>query len=560
MSAADTQKIWLDNYPDGVPAEIAPSEHASLADLLVASCETFRSRPAYTCMGKSLSYGDVEDASRNLAAFLQSKGLAKGDRVAIMMPNMLAYPVALMAGLRGGYAVVNVNPLYTPRELEHQLKDSGAEAIIVLENFASTVQAVIANTAVKHVVVANLGDFLGFKGLIVKFVVRHLKKMVPAWSLPGHTSFADALAVGAAGNFTPVDNGPEDIAFLQYTGGTTGVSKGAILLNRNVLANIQQNDAWSTPVMNQPGMPDQLTYVCALPLYHIFSLTICALSGMQKGAHNLLITNPRDIPAFVKDLSSQPFHVFPGLNTLFVALMNNAEFRKLDFSQLLMTFAGGMAMQRAVAEEWQELTGVKISEGYGLSETAPTVTSNRLDTSEFSGNIGLPVPSTVVVIRDEDGRDVPLGEPGEICISGPQVMAGYWQRPDETAEAMTEDGFFRSGDIGVLNEDGTFMIVDRMKDMILVSGFNVYPTEIEDVLATHPGILESAVVGVPDEKSGETVKIFLVKKDPALTEADVKAFCQKNFTGYKRPKHIEFRDDLPKSNVGKILRRELRET
>lgn len=553
------EKIWLKNYPEGVPAEIGPSPYNSLADVLTEACGKFSGKPAYTCMGKTLSYSEVEAMSAKLGAFFQSKGLQKGARIAIMMPNVLQYPITLMAILRAGYAVVNVNPLYTARELEHQLNDSGAEAIVVLENFATTLEAVVHKTEVKHVIVATMGDLMGLKGLLVNFVVRRVKKMVPAWSLPGHTAFNDAIDVGSGMQLKPVETTPDDVAFLQYTGGTTGVSKGATLLHRNVLANIQQNDLWVQPIFNAKGKPDDLTYVCALPLYHIFALTVNALMGMQQGAHNLLIPNPRDIPGFVKELEKHKFHVFPGLNTLYNGLMNNDDFHKLNFGNMMLTLGGGMAVQAAVADRWQKLTGVAIHEGYGLSETSPVATSNRFDMAEYTGTIGLPVPSTELVIRDENGKDLPIGEAGEICIRGPQVMAGYWQRPDETANVMSEDGFFKSGDVGVMDERGYFKIVDRKKDMILVSGFNVFPTEIEDVVALHPGVLEAAAVGVPDDHSGEAVKLFVVKKDPNLTEDSLAQHCKDNLTGYKRPKHIEFRDELPKTNVGKILRRALRE-
>jgi long-chain acyl-CoA synthetase len=509
-------------------------------------------------MGKTLTFAEVEQMSHALGGYLQSRGLQKGARVALMMPNVLQYPVAMMAVLRAGYAIVNVNPLYTPRELEHQLNDSGAEAIVILENFAATLQKVVANTKVKHIVVATLGDLLGVKGLLVNFVVRRVKKMVPAWSLPTSVSFIDALAAGRNAGLKPVATGPDDIAFLQYTGGTTGVSKGAVLLNRNVLANIKQNAEWVHAVFAKDGKPADLTYVCALPLYHIFALTVNALMGAEQGAHNILVTNPRDIAGFVKILKGQKFHILPGLNTLFIGLMNNEDFRKLDFSSLKLTFGGGMAVQKAVADRWQQVTGCPIHEGYGLSETSPVATANRFDLKEFTATIGLPVPSTDIAIRDDDGNDVPLGEAGEICIRGPQVMAGYWNRPDETAKVMTADAFFRSGDIGIMDERGYVKIVDRKKDMILVSGFNVYPNEIEDVLARMDGVLESAAIGVADEKSGEAVKVFVVRKDSNLTQEQVISFCKENLTAYKCPKHVEFRNELPKSNVGKILRKELR--
>ena len=551
-------KPWLPSYPDVVKHQISPIGDESIGDMMVRSCRTYADRPAFTSMGRSMTFAELEQASVHFAAYLQSKGLAKGARVALMMPNVLQYPIALMAVLRAGYAVVNVNPLYTPRELEHQLKDSGAEAIVILENFASTLDAVLARTSVKHVVVASMGDMLGLKGFIVNLVVRRVRKMVPAWSLPGHVTFKDAMKAGAGKTFRKPEVSGDDAAFLQYTGGTTGVSKGATLLHRNVLANVAQNALWVESAFVKRRRPERLTYVCPLPLYHIYALTVNALMGMQQGAENILIANPRDIPAFVKELRKYPVNVFPGLNTLFNALLNNEDFGKLDFKPLLLTFGGGMAVQRPVAERWQKLTGIVISEGYGLSETSPVVTANRFDADAFTGTIGLPLPSTEVAIRDEDGRDVPLGEVGEICIRGPQVMAGYWKRPDETEKVMAPDGFFKSGDMGFMDESGYVKIVDRKKDMILVSGFNVYPNEIEEVMAMHPGVAEVAAVGVPDEKSGEVPKIFVVRKDGKLTEDDLMAFAREQLTAYKRPRHVEFRDELPKTNVGKILRRELR--
>jgi long-chain acyl-CoA synthetase len=551
-------KPWHKSYPPGIATEIGEITDKSIADLMVSSCKKFADRPAFTCMDKTITFAELEEKSRHLAGYLQSKGLKKGARVALMMPNILQYPVALMAVLRAGYTVVNVNPLYTPRELEHQLKDSGAEAIVILENFATTLEKVVKNTDVKHVIVASMGDMLGIKGVIVNLVVRRVKKMVPAWSLPGHVKFNQALKEGQTTTFRPADIGHDDIAFLQYTGGTTGVSKGAVLLNRNVLANVAQNAIWVEGAFLDKPRPERMTYVCALPLYHIYALTVNALMGMQQGANNILIPNPRDIPAFVKELGKHEFHIFPGLNTLFNALLNNEDFRKLDFSNLHITFGGGMAVQGAVAERWKALTGNVIAEGYGLSETSPVATANRFDGKEFTGTIGLPMPSTEIVIRDEDGKDQPAGKVGEILIKGPQVMAGYWNRPDETAKVMTKDGFFRSGDMGFMDKNGYVKIVDRKKDMILVSGFNVYPNEIEDVVAKHPGVLEAAAIGIPDERSGEVPKLFVVKKDPSLTTEQILDYCKENLTGYKRPKQVEFRDELPKTNVGKILRRELR--
>ncbi|CAM5776410.1 2-succinylbenzoate--CoA ligase [Mesorhizobium amorphae] len=559
LAAGQPAKPWLASYASVVPAEIAGLPAESIGDLLVTACKKFASHPSYTCMDKSMTYGELERHSTAFAAYLQSKGLAKGARIAIMMPNVLQYPVAMMAVLRAGYTVVNVNPLYTPRELEHQLKDSGAEAIIILENFATTLQAVIARTPVKHVIVASMGDMLGgLKGMIVNLVVRKVKKLVPAWSLPGHVKFPAALREGAGKAFKPVAVTRSDVAFLQYTGGTTGISKGATLLHSNVLANVEQNRLWQETAFVKRARPDRLIFVCALPLYHIYALTVNALMGMQQGAQNILIPNPRDIPGFVKELQKYPINVFPELNTLFNALLNNEDFRKLDFKPLLLVFAGGMAAQRPVAERWKQLTGVNISEGYGLSETSPVATANRFDADEFTGTIGLPIPSTEISIRDEDGNPVPLGEVGEICIKGPQVMAGYWNRPDETAKVMTDDGYFKSGDMGFMDDKGYTKIVDRKKDMILVSGFNVYPNELEEVVAQHPGVLEVAAIGVPDEKSGEIPKLFVVKKDPDLTAEALLEYCKQNLTGYKRPKYIEFRTELPKTNVGKILRRELR--
>src|SRR6266702_1435252 len=552
-------KIWLKSYPPGVPAEIDPSRYSSVAELLEEAFRDHRAKPAFVCMGQEISYGELDALSRKLAAWFQSKGLARGARIAIMMPNVLQYPVAIAAILRAGYVVVNVNPLYTPRELEHQLKDCGAEAIIVLENFATTVQQVIAKTAVKHVIVGSMGDLLGFKGVIVNLVVRRVKKMVPAYSIPGAATFNDALAAGRRMTLTQPPIGPDDVAFLQYTGGTTGVSKGATLLHRNILANVLQNDAWLQPALKKPPHVDQLFIVCALPLYHIFALTACFLLAMRAGGVNLLIPNPRDMPGFIKELMKYQVNSFPAVNTLYNGLLHSPGFDKVDFSKLKTSFGGGMATQKAVAEAWLKTTGCALSEGYGLSETSPTLTCNPADTDKFSGSIGLPVPSTYLSIRDDDGNEVPLGEPGEICAKGPQVMAGSWNRPEETANVMTADGYFRTGDIGVMDERGYTKIVDRKKDMILVSGFNVYPNEIEEVIASHPGVLDLAVIGISDSKSGDAVKAFVVKKDPNLTAEDVIKFCQGQLTGYKVPKHIEFRADLPKTNVGKILRRQLRD-
>jgi long-chain acyl-CoA synthetase len=553
------ERIWLKQYPAGVPADIDLTQYSSLVELLEESFAKFADRKAFICMDKSISYRDLDEMSAALGAYLQSKGLQKGARVALMMPNVLQYPVSTAAVLRAGYAVVNVNPLYTPRELEHQLKDSGAEAIVVLENFATTVQQVIAKTAVKHVIVGSMGDLLGFKGVIVNLVVRKVKKMVPAWSIPGAVSFNEALSAGRSLKLSKPKLTLDDVAFLQYTGGTTGVSKGATLLHKNILANVLQNDAWLQPALKKPPIVDQMIIVCALPLYHIFALTACYLLGVRAGGTNLLIPNPRDMAGFVKELTKYQVSFFPAVNTLYNGLLHTPGFDKLDFSKLKVSNGGGMAVQRPVAEKWLKITGCPLAEGYGLSETSPTLTCNPADTDQFSGSIGIPVPSTYISIRDDDGNEVPLGQPGEICAKGPQVMAGYWNRPEETANVMTADGFFRTGDIGVMDERGFAKIVDRKKDMILVSGFNVYPNEIEEVIASHAGVLECAVIGVADAKSGEAVKAFIVKKDPNLTAEEVIKFCGTQLTGYKVPKQIEFRTDLPKTNVGKILRRELRD-
>jgi long-chain acyl-CoA synthetase len=554
------EKIWLKSYPEGVPAEIDPGEYRSLTQLMEESFRKHASRNACVCMDKFLTYAEVDEYSRALAAWLQGTGLRQGARVAIMMPNILQYPIAIAGILRAGFTVVNVNPLYTPRELEHQLKDSGAEAIIILENFATTLQQVIAGTDIRHVVVASMGEMLGtLKGMIVNFVVRKVKKLVPAYHLPHAMRFGQVLREGARKVAKPVESGPDDIAFLQYTGGTTGISKGAVLTHRNVIANVLQNEAWIQPLLKSEPRVETLTIVCALPLYHIFALTVCCLFGIRVGGLNILIPNPRDIGGFIKELSKYRFNLLPAVNTLYNGLLNHPDFAKLDFTYLKISNGGGMAVQKAVSDKWRAITGRPIIEGYGLSETSPVVTANPCDAEEFSGSIGLPIPSTEIAILDDAGAPVPAGQPGEIAIRGPQVMAGYWNRPDETANAMTADGFFKSGDIGIMDERGYVRIVDRKKDMILVSGFNVYPTEIEGVVAEHPGVLEVACIGVPDEDSGEAVKLFVVRKDPALTAQQLSAYCKERFTGYKRPKHIEFRGELPKTNVGKILRRALRD-
>jgi len=550
------EKIWLKSYPKGVPAEIDVNAYRSIPHLFDANIDKYRTRPAYICMGKTITFDDVDRLSTRFGAWLQSRGLAKGARVAVMMPNVLQYPVAVFGILRAGYTVVNVNPLYTPRELEHQLKDSGAEAIVILENFAGTLEQVLSKTPVKHIVVAAMGDLLGLKGLIVNFVVRKVKKMVPPFNLPGAVAFNTAISDGAGMQLKKVDVGPEDIAFLQYTGGTTGVSKGAMLLHRNIIANMEQVSAWFSPTRKED---DPLIMVAPLPLYHIYALTCNCMFMLRDGGCNLLIPNPRDIPGFIKELKNNRFTAMSGLNTLYNALLNHPDFASVDFSQLRMASAGGMEMQKAVADRFQKATKVAILEGYGLTETSPVATTNPVDQTEFSGTIGLPVPSTVITIRDDDEKILPVGEVGEICIAGPQVMKGYWQRPEETAKVMAKDGAFKTGDIGVMDERGYVKIVDRKKDMILVSGFNVYPNELEGVVAMMPGVLEVAVIGVPDEHSGEVPKVFIVKKDPALTEKMVMDFCKEQLTGYKRPKYVEFSAELPKTNVGKILRRALRD-
>ncbi|WP_338415288.1 long-chain-fatty-acid--CoA ligase [uncultured Sphaerotilus sp.] len=558
-----TTRPWLQSYPEGVPATIDAGTQRSLVDLLDTSFRQHASRQAALFLEQPISFRTIDEQSAALGAWLQARGLARGARVALMMPNLPQYLVAIAAVLRAGYIVVNVNPLYTPRELQHQLVDSGAEAIVLLENFAGTLAEVVRQTQVKHIVLAAMGDMLPpWRRHLVNFVVRHVRKMVPEFRLPegqGHsvTRFNDAVAAGSRLKLARSAVGPDDIAFLQYTGGTTGVSKGATLLHRNVVANILQSEAWFQPMLGRIG-DQQMTSVCALPLYHIFALTVSYFLGARLGHRLILIPNPRDLPALIGALKGHRIHMFPAVNTLYNALAHNAEFARLDFSQLVVSNGGGMAVQKATAEKWLKVTGCPIAEGYGLSETSPVATANRIDLKEFTGTIGLPVPSTDIAIRDDDGEDVPTGQPGEICIRGPQVMAGYWKRPDETAQVMTADGYFKSGDIGVMDERGYVRIVDRKKDMILVSGFNVYPTEIEQVVNLHPGVLECAAIGIPDARTGEAVKLFVVKDDPALAEEDLAAYCRDNFTAYKRPKFIEFRDDLPKSNVGKILRRELR--
>lgn len=551
-------KVWLKNYQPGVPAEIDINQFQSVSEVFARSVERFRDRPAMANMGKVYTYGELDALTVRFASFLQNTlKLPMGARVAVMMPNLLQYPVAVFAILRAGYTVVNVNPLYTPRELEHQLNDAGVDTIVILENFANVLQQVIARTAVKHVVLTRIGDLLGApKSWLVNFAVKHVKKMVPAWKLPvTPVLFNDALKAGAAQPLTPVSIGHDDVAFLQYTGGTTGVAKGAMLLHRNIVANMLQAGAWVKPVVRE----GQEVIVTALPLYHIFSLTANLMVFTEIGALNILITNPRDIPGFIKEIKQYPVTAMTGVNTLFNALLNHPDFASVDFSTWRLALGGGMAVQKAVADKWKAVTGVPLIEAYGLTETSPAACMNPLDLTEYNGTIGVPIPSTEIQIRDSQGHEVAYGESGELCIRGPQVMKGYWRRPDETAKVIDEQGFLATGDMAMMTPEGFVKLVDRKKDMILVSGFNVYPNEVEDVLASHPGVLEVACVGVADEKSGELVKVFVVRKDPALTEKDILAHCKANLTGYKVPKFVEFRDELPKTNVGKILRRALRD-
>jgi long-chain acyl-CoA synthetase len=550
------EKIWLKHYPQGVPAEIDINEYGSVRDVFEESVAKYAKRRAFTCMGKSITFADLDTLSRVFGAWLQAKGCTKGTRVALMMPNILQYPICLFGILRAGCTVVNVNPLYTARELEHQLKDSGAEVIVVVENFAHTLQEVLGKTNVKHVVVTSIGEQLGFKGIAVDFVLRHKRKMIPKWSIPRAVRLSRALAQGRKHKLEKVPLGHDDIAFLQYTGGTTGVAKGAMLLHRNIVANLLQARAWVKPFLD-PNQPEVI--ITPLPLYHIFSLTANCLTFMTLGAENVLIPNPRDIRGFVKEMAKHKFTSLTGVNTLFNALVNNADFGKLDFSALRLTLGGGMAVQEAVAEKWHMITRMPLIEAYGLTETSPAATINPLDLPKYNGSIGLPISSTEVILRDDDGKEVALGHPGEICIRGPQVMAGYWQHPEETAKVLDEHGWFATGDIGIMDHQGYIKIVDRKKDMIIVSGFNVYPNEIEGVVVMHPGVLECAAVGIPDKKSGEAVKLFIVKKDQRLTADEVIQHCREHLTNYKVPREIEFRKDLPKTNVGKILRRELRD-
>ncbi|MCU0988379.1 MAG: AMP-binding protein [Xanthomonadales bacterium] len=548
---------WLQSYPAGVPAEIDLSAYSSILDIFDQSCTAFRERTAYINFDRGLSYGDLDRLSRNFAAWLQSKGMRKGDRIALMMPNILQYPVALFGAMRAGMVIVNTNPMYTARELRHQLQDSGARAIVVVENFASVMEKVRGDVPVEVVITTGIGDLLGFpKRHVVNLALKYVKKAVPDFHLPGAVGFNDALAAGAKLPLERTELNLEDLAFLQYTGGTTGVAKGAMLTHRNLVANMLQSKAW----MAAAGVGEDIeTVIGALPLYHIFALTANCLVYMAIGGINVLITNPRDMEGFIRELKKVPFTFIPGVNTLFNALLNTPGFAELDFSTLKGALGGGMAVQRAVAERWKKVTGTPLIEAYGLTETSPAACINPMDLESFNGCIGLPIPSTDCAIMNDAGELLPQGEVGELVIRGPQVMKGYWQRPDETAKVLTADGWLRTGDVAMMTADGFFKIVDRKKDMILVSGFNVYPNEIEDVIAHHPKVREVAVIGVPDDKSTEAVKVFIARSDPSLTEEEVRAFCAEELTGYKRPKHIEFRDELPKSNVGKILRRELRD-
>lgn len=557
------QKPWLKSYPKEVPHEIDPAQYGSLTQLLEESFRKHASRPFSVCMERWMSYRQLDELSKALGAWLQSRGLEPGARVAIMLPNVPQFAVTMAAVLRAGYTCVNVNPLYTARELEHQLKDSGATAIVILENFCHTLEQVLAHTAVRHVVVTGFGDLLGtVYGQWITFAVRHLAKMVPAYRLPladGRTvtPLSQALSEGSRLPLRPTPQDLDSIAFLQYTGGTTGLSKGAVLTHRNIVAAILQAEAWFTPALRRVGDVSNTNSIAALPLYHIFALTLCLLA-IRSGAHMTLVPNPRDIGKFVEVLKKRPFHMLPAVNTLFNALLQHPQFRSVDFSQLSVSQAGGMAASEGTARQWRKATGCVMVEGWGMSETCAIGTNNPLDTADFSGTIGLPLPGIDIAIKDDDGRDVPMGQPGEICIRGPNVTPGYYQKPEENAKAFTADGFLRTGDVGIMDERGYTRIVDRKKDMILVSGFNVYPNELENVISLCPGVVECAAIGVPDEKQGEAIKVFVVKNDPTLTEEIVASHCRDNLTGYKMPKYIEFRDELPKSNVGKILRRELR--
>ncbi|MYF71616.1 MAG: AMP-binding protein [Proteobacteria bacterium] len=547
---------WINAYPEGIPAEIDPEGYSSLKALIERSFERFASEPAFSNAGTRLSYTEMDELSRHFAAFLQARGLKRGDRIAIMMPNLLQYPVAVFAALRAGLAVVNVNPLYTPRELEHQLSDSGARAILVLENFAHTVEQVVQDTDVETVIVTEIGDqHPPFKRVLVNLVVRHVKKLVPRWNIAGTVRYKAALAEGRRAPFQDVEVTGDDIAFLQYTGGTTGVAKGAMLTHRNMVANILQISAWSKPYLQGPGDIG----AAPLPLYHIFALTVNLFLFFELGGHDMLVTNPRDLPSFIKDLAREPVTLVTGVNTLFAALLESPDFRELDFSKLKICLGGGMAVQSDIAARWKDLTGQNLCQGYGLTETSPVVTANPLDGREFNGSVGLPIPSTDVEIRDDDGNTLSIGEIGEICVRGPQVMRGYWQRPEATAEILSDDGWLQTGDIGRMDEQGFVYIEDRKKDMIIVSGFNVYPNEVEDVATAHPGVLEAAAIGIPHEQSGEAVRLFVVRRDPELPADDVIAHCREQLTRYTVPREVVFREDMPKTNVGKILRRELRD-
>jgi len=555
-----TDRIWLSSYPQGVPADTDVAAYTSLVALMEESFHKYADRTAYSFKGTDISYRQVDSLSQAFAAYLQGLGLVKGDRVAIMMPNVPQYPVVVAGILRAGFVVVNVNPQYTPRELQHQLKDSGAKAIVIIENFATTLEKCLSATAVKHVVLCAVGDQLGFfKGALFNYMVRNVKKLVPAYSLPDAVRFNSAIAIGTKAPFSRPDIKADDVAVLQYTGGTTGVSKGAVLLHRNLVANVLQSETWYSPALSTIPAQEQVTFVCALPLYHIFAFTVGMMLTARMGGKLILILDPRDLAGLLKELRPHTIHSFPAVNTLFNGLANHADFKTVDWSHLKVSVGGGTAVQSAVAKLWLEKTGCPICEGYGLSEASPSVSCNVVTATEYTGTIGLPLPNTIIKLIDDDGNEVAAGQPGEIAVKGPQVMAGYWQRPDETAKVMTSDGFFKTGDVGVVDARGYFKIVDRKKDMILVSGFNVYPNELEDLLARMPGLMECACVGVADAKSGEAVKLVIVKKDPALSEADVRAFCKENLTGYKQPKIIEFRTELPKTPVGKILRRELRD-
>ncbi|OUR96255.1 long-chain-fatty-acid--CoA ligase [Halobacteriovorax marinus] len=552
------ENAWFNHYQKGVPKTIDVSKYNSIPEILEESFSKFSDKPSFHCMGKTITYGELDLQSRKFASYLQNQlNLKKGDRVAIMMPNILQYPIALFGILRAGMVAVNVNPLYTARELEHQLTDSGSKAIIIFENSANVLQNVLANTPVEHILTTQIGDMLKFpKSMVVNFVIKKVKKMVPNWNIQGAKNFLDCLKSGDETKFIRPEIKREDTAFLQYTGGTTGVSKGAELIHSNILSNLVQARAWLSPATEE----GKEIIITPLPLYHIFSLTANCFTFSTLGALNVLITNPRDMPGFVKELKNWNFTALTGVNTLFNGLLNTPSFSEVDFSSLKLTLGGGMAVQKAVAEKWEKVTGVPLVEAYGLTETSPAACINPLDIKEYTGSIGLPIPSTEVVIKNDEEETLGVGEIGEICIKGPQVMKGYWNRPEETAKVMSKDGFFKSGDIGIMDEKGFFKIVDRKKDMILVSGFNVYPNEIEDVVSQHNKVFECAAIGAPDEKSGETVKLFVVKKDDTLTKEEIKAYCKENLTGYKVPRIIEFRDDLPKSNVGKILRKDLRDT